>query len=115
MSDPRYRPRDFTSEPRAFGHAKGIRWRHANTDREHDLVEASRMQHYYALLIRNALEQSDMSIAAYAIEAGDTHDRISRILRGTAIMRFEDVARAQRILGHIVQPEIEKFDRHQSH
>lgn len=110
MSDPRYRPRDFTYEPRAFGYATDIRWKEATTDREADLIEASRIQHYFALLIRRRIRDEQIPMNRYVTKAGDTYDRISRILRGTAIMRFEDVARADRILGNIIEEALPEPD-----
>ena len=39
---------------------------------------------------------------AYADACNVPYDRLSKVMRGTAIIRFEDVAQAERLLGGMV-------------
>lgn len=60
---------------------------------------AARLQHQAAMKIANAVYSSDRSLTSYALEAGVAYQRLSQVLRGDVVMRFEDMATAQRILG----------------
>lgn len=49
--------------------------------------------------IRRAAERQYGSLARYADAVGLSYDRLTKIMRGTEIMRLEDIAQAQRYLG----------------
>jgi hypothetical protein len=97
VTKPRFSPRIYTNEPDAFGRARNIAWKPVvpGTDDQH---AAAQIQHLWAVEIRAAAIAKFKSVRGYANAAGINYHRISRILRGTEIMRLEDIAQAQRIL-----------------
>lgn len=98
VSDPRFKPRTFTFEPAAFGKARSIRWKPVENEQRAQLL-SSKMQHYYAYEIQRAIRSSTYgTVKAYATEAGVEYQRFTKVLRGDAIMRLEDVALAYDIL-----------------
>ncbi|MFD4993958.1 hypothetical protein ACFWH7_16630 [Cellulosimicrobium cellulans] len=101
MSDPRYVPRDLCGKPGAFGLEHDLPWPDAEDDHQFDLIAASRLQHYYCYLIRTQLAQQGITVVTYARLCGQSYERTAAMLRGAAVMRFDDVARAERILRQI--------------
>ena len=59
------------------------------------------MQHRYAVRIAKRSRTKYGSLKGYAEAAGLNYDRLSKIIRGEALMRFEDLANAERMLGGI--------------
>ena len=100
MSNPRFQPRDYASSP-DFGMYAGIGWKKSVSDKEHDRTNAARLQHMYAVAIRLKARARFKTIRAYADTCGVSYDRMAKVLRGEAIMRLEDIAQAERILGGI--------------
>lgn len=98
MSDPRFRPRAYTEEPQGFGKVASIRWIEAKSPREADRILASKLQHEYAVRINRRLKETGKSVREYAAMTGIGYDRVTRVLRGEAVMRLEDVAQAERLL-----------------
>jgi hypothetical protein len=99
MSAPRFRPRRYTPDPKLFGKAPVIRWNDVVTDQQATQVVASRIQHDYAVAIRAAADQQHGNLKAYAEATDADYQRLTRVLRGDAIMRLEDIADAHRHLG----------------
>ncbi|QEE62450.1 hypothetical protein FVA74_13365 [Salinibacterium sp. dk2585] len=101
MADFRYSPRSFTLDPLDFGKRADIRWRSTEEfdDREVDQLVASRFQHQCAVEVRARIAQRYPSLSEFADLAGLKYERLARVLRGEVIMRLEDVAMAQRLLG----------------
>jgi hypothetical protein len=97
VSNPRFEPRAFTNEPDAFGLARAISWRDADSDHV-DQANAARLQHLWALAIRAASKKQFGSVKAYSVAAQQNYDRLAKVLRGDTIMRLEDIAAAQRLL-----------------
>lgn len=71
-------------------------------------LQAAQMQHYYAMRIRRAIAEGThvkgkgmTRSRVYAQMAGTSYDRLVKMLRGEVIMRLEDVAAADRMLGDI--------------
>lgn len=98
MSNPRFRPRDFISDKIGFGLKSRPFWIKVYDPQQQRQLDAARMQHEWARLIWQALDRRDIELAEYARAAGDTSDRLERVLRGQVIMRLEDVATARRLL-----------------
>lgn len=98
MGNPRYQPRRYTDEPAGFGKVEGIQWKPVKAGAE-DQHRAAQLQHAWAVLIRRAAERQYGSLAKYADAVGISYDRLTKIMRGTEIMRLEDIAQAQRYLG----------------
>ncbi len=101
VSNPRFQPRWYSLEPRVFGRARHVGWKDAYGDQQRRQLLASQIQHDYAVAIRDAISASAVlgSVRDYAIKAGADYQRLAKVLRGEAIMRFEDVADAHRVLG----------------
>ena len=109
MSNPRFTPRRYTSEPENFGRTDWIDWVDDNdqpgksrSSYEKDRIAAAKLQHRFSVAIRKKASDKFGSLKAYARECEVPYDRLSKVMRGEAIMRLEDVAQAQRILGEIV-------------
>lgn len=99
MSDPRFKPRSYTSEPAAFGKALNIGWPDVG-EQEQTRLLASKMQHLFSYEIQEAIHRSPhRTVKAYAEASGLEYQRLTKLLRGEAIMRLEDIADAYRRLG----------------
>lgn len=94
-------PRDFTDEPNSFGRARTLKWKHVETLEMGTLLLASRWQHEYALRIRHRIHATKSNLKTYAGEAGTSYDRLGKMLRGVIVMRLEDIAVADIVLGDI--------------
>ncbi|WP_411700979.1 hypothetical protein [Conyzicola sp.] len=117
-SNPRFKPRDWAANPKHFGSSETIEWLDrprtksktppanesapdAEKREQHELDQrgAARRQHELALVIRQTAKiRGHYTITAYAEEFGLNYKRLNTILNGTAIMRLEDVANAERNL-----------------
>ncbi len=104
VSAPRFRPQHYTTEPRAFGRAFDLVWRKPWPGPSEDRLLASQMQNTYAFLIQDEAIRQHGSLKKYAEEAGVDYQRLTKLLRGEAIMRLEDIANAHRHL-HIPFPK----------
>lgn len=93
MTNPRFRPARYTTEPKLFGRARVIEWKAPG---EHELVQlvAAQLQHDLAFQIRERLNFGTLTIRDYATNAEISYQRLTRILRGTELMRIEDIATA---------------------
>ena len=100
VSNPRFQPRDYASGS-DFGMYAGIGWKKSVSDKECDRIDAARLQHMYAVAIRSKARARFKTVRAYADTCGVSYDRMAKVLRGEAIMRLEDIAQAERILGGI--------------
>ena len=90
---PRFHPRQYTEEPRAFGKAATIEWKRAPPGEEARHT-AAQMQHLWAVEIARAATVRFGSLKNYAEAAGVSYDRLTRVIRGEEIMRLEDIATA---------------------
>lgn len=102
MSDPKYRPRQWSVEPEAFGKAVQLRWKAPTTDTERAIVLAAQLQHLWSVRIRGRARDTGMPIKVLATRMGSSYDRVLKLLRGEAVMRIEDVAAAHLALGNII-------------
>jgi len=65
------------------------------------------MQHDWALRIRRAMRERNVTVKAYASRSDTpSYDRTVKMLRGDIIMRFEDVALAEVLLGGVFGPRV---------
>lgn len=109
MSDPRFQPR-LMAAPSArhhFGKVVEMSWIKGSTDLEEKRIATARLQHALAVKITGRLREKGLNIRSYADLAGVSYDRMAKVLRGEALMRLEDVADAQRLLGAILPPMLE--------
>jgi hypothetical protein len=68
---------------------------------------AAKIQHLYALRIRALLKARMLSLAEYARETGhDSGKRIGAFLRGEVVMRLDDLAWADLILGDVSEQAV---------
>jgi hypothetical protein len=105
MSDPRYRPRDWAVEPALFGVGMDIKWGDdVNVQSDFAQRGASALQHDVAVSVRNRLRDRPrrMSLKRLAAETEISYDRLSRLLRGEVVMRLEDIAAMEAVLGALV-------------
>ncbi|WP_168626986.1 hypothetical protein [Cryobacterium sp. BB307] len=101
MSEPRYRPRDYCLDWHGFGKALHVRWRPL-TGAEASRIAAARMQHLWAVRIRERARAERIPLKMYAERVGTSYDRLLKLLRGDLIMRLEDVGMAELVLGDVV-------------
>lgn len=101
MSNPRFHPNSFTYEPLAFGKAEVIKWKDVPLQ-DADRLLAAQIQHSLACLISKQARSKYGSLRAYAETADLNYDRLVKILRGEQILRLEDLAAAERHIGHVL-------------
>jgi len=104
MSDSRYVPRSFAVTPTEFGQKSGIEWV-PDTDlpnKELDWLRASQLQHGFSRQIRLAIGRDYESVQEFADVNELDYRRLSRMLRGEAIMRLEDLAAIERTLTQMI-------------
>ena len=104
MSDPRYRPRDFCVHPERFGEVGQVEWKAAEAS-DRIRLGAARLQHEWSKVIRRRLGEERVSLKVFATRAGTSYDRAAKVFRGETIMRFEDLAAAELLLGGVIRPE----------
>lgn len=101
MSDPRFQPRLMAvpSDRGRFGRVAQIAWLEGSTESEVKRIATARLQHALVVKIMAKLQDKGQNIRSYADLAGVSYDRMGKVLRGEALMRLEDVADAERLLG----------------
>jgi len=124
---PRYCPRDYCAEPESFGYARTVRWVPQADERSKALCIAAQMQHVYAVRIRQRAklldqqakdaakarrQSSDLpaevaagvpgkALKVLAAKSGTSYPRLLRALRGEVVLRLDDIAWADMVLGQI--------------
>ena len=124
---PRYCPRDYCAEPESFGYARTVRWIPQTDERSKALSIAAQIQHVYAVRIRQraklldqrakdaAKDQKTIPSQSAEVEAtvpgralkllaektGTSYPRLLRALRGEVVLRLDDIAWADLVLGQI--------------
>lgn len=109
MSDPRFQPR-LMAVPRDrpyFGKVARISWLEGSTETEEKRIATARLQHALAVKITGTLRDKGYNVRSYAKLAGVSYDRMAKVLRGEALMRLEDIADAERLLGLVVPALLE--------
>ena len=122
MSAPRYVPRSVCAEPDGFGKASGVRWITPRDEHSAALVRAAHLQHVYAVRIRTRAnlikngptatdpigplaarsdEDKRAPLKTLADRSGISYARLLRCLRGEIVMRLDDIAWADLVLGEI--------------
>jgi hypothetical protein len=103
MGVARFKPRSYSSEPKSFGKAANIGWKSFSDPAEKDRQWAAQFQHGYAVRINRRLQELGMTSREYSALTGVGYDRITKVLRGDAVIRLEDVSQAERLLGGIIE------------
>jgi len=102
MTSPRFIPRSYSEQPKLFGDTMLMTWRPLPEDASESLLDqagAAKMQHLAAVKIRDAAIAEHGSVKVYAEMFDMEYGRLTKLLSGTVLMRFEDLARAERNLG----------------
>jgi hypothetical protein len=102
MPAPRYVPRNYAPRDAAvFGKQRELRWVSVDnlTNDELDERRAAQIQHSISLQINEQILYRFDSLVDYADFAGAKPATLGRMLRGETVMRLEDIARAERLLG----------------
>lgn len=105
MTSRRFQPRAYTTQPEAFGKTALIEWVVPATTEDADRQKASMLQHNCVLLIRIRMKQRGLKLVEYATHTGLSYDRTAKMFRGEVMMRFEDLAQADRILGDVLRDD----------
>ncbi len=101
MSNPRFQPNSYLSDPAVFGRAAVVDWVESPENPSsswRDQFGASQRQHSLAYAIRTQAKRRFGSIKAYTDAFELNYQRISAVLRGDQIMRLEDIVNAERNL-----------------
>ncbi|WBM79120.1 hypothetical protein KIV56_11520 [Cryobacterium breve] len=79
-------------------------WKEPRSERDVFLA-AAKLQHLYAMRIRARIRSAEnsgpQSLKAYAAASGIKYDRVLTILRGETVLRLDDIAMADLILGEV--------------
>jgi 23S rRNA G2069 N7-methylase RlmK/C1962 C5-methylase RlmI len=113
VSSPTYVPRSLAVVPQQFGRVLELEWKSveevhraypklASTPaRAMAILRAAEFQSRYAARIRGRLKATKKPLKEYASEADSSYDRTSKVIRGWVLMRLEDIASADIILGEV--------------
>ena len=118
-------PRDFCAEPDSFGKASEVRWLPTSDERSAALTRAARFQHRQAVRIRMRARTKDAerrviaegraqrgveplaemrpALVVLAEKMGCSYPRLMRCLRGEVVMRLDDIAWADIVLGEVFE------------
>lgn len=104
MPNARYIPRMLCLDTLDFGSKKNLRWKDEDHLRieEVDYLGAAKLQHQFAMVVNERVDDRFTSLRDYASFAGVKYERWGRLLRGDIVMRLEDIALAQRIFGPLM-------------
>ncbi|GGI00151.1 hypothetical protein GCM10007170_36630 [Arthrobacter liuii] len=90
-----------------FGKVARISWLEGRTETEKKRIATARLQHALAVKITGTLRGMRYNVRSYAKLAGVSYDRMAKVLRGEALMRLEDIADAERLLGLVIPALLE--------
>jgi hypothetical protein len=111
MTDSRYVPRDLSDEPAGFGRAAILKWKSSDSIGGAARIRAANIQHFYTIRIRKRITDELMTAKQFAAKSGISYDRLMKVLRGEMIMRLEDIAAADLILGEVSELAIRDANR----
>ena len=102
MSSPKFQPRRSAMSADQFGKAEFVIWReNPKSPTAAEYLATAKMQHAYAVVIRKRARTKYQSIKGYAEACGVSYDRMTKVLRGEALMRLDDIGQAQHLLGDV--------------
>jgi hypothetical protein len=108
VTDSRYVPSSYSTEPRGFGRAEGLHWKTSNDVTELARIRASKLQHSYSVRIRKRMTDMSVSAKQFAAASGTSYERLLKVLRGDVIMRLEDIASADLVLGEVSEFAVQR-------
>lgn len=94
---PRYEPRALLIDPREFGRSLTPNLVERTAENASHIAGAQ-AQHVLSLRIRLALRGHGMTVTQLAASTGLNYQRLTRILRGTIVMRMEDLGLIARVI-----------------
>lgn len=118
MGDPRYEPRRYCVDPKEYGRVSDpvfvelddavgvVPETEGERRRQLDAVafaRASQRQHEYVFVIWRSLRLNRMTVTQYAARVGESPRRIGAVLRGEAVLREDDIERAEAVLRGVHQ------------
>ena len=101
MAKARYVPAQFATMRRMFGRRRDVAFREVGTPQKDAQAWASDLQHRYAMRIRDAIFKKGWTVVQYAEAADVTADHMHKLLRGEAILKLEDMAMADLLVGGV--------------
>ena len=104
-------PRNLSDEPGSFGQAEVLRWKSGESVGDATRIRAAKLQHFYSIRIRQRIKDKRLTAKQFASESGISYDRLMKVLRGEMIMRLEDIAAADLILGEVSELAIREANR----
>ena len=106
--------------PGSFGNSLFVHWREPRNRLEEIRLEAAKLQHAYALTIRNRIKSRPPhpqtgarrnTIKAYCTHVGIGYEQFARALRGQVPLQLEDLATAKIVLGDVYKEAIENYEQ----
>ena len=96
MSNPRYQPKSFSTEPLQFGKTIHIGWKEVEPETA-ELHLASRIQHQQCVAIHRAVTErySYRRLRGYTTEIDRQYEQFRRVMRGDAVIQLRDLAEAK--------------------
>ena len=102
VTSPKFEPRTFCVDPHLFGKYESIEWRAVDIGdaARTDQLQAARIQHKAALAMLRKIRSNPefRTVKRYAEAIGADPTRMGRLLRGSIVMRIEDLVSAERNL-----------------
>ncbi|MFJ3490672.1 helix-turn-helix domain-containing protein [Leifsonia aquatica] len=103
MTNPRYEPRFQMRDPDSFGRVQmGTFYALEDTPRTVAFARAAMFQHRWAYTTRQMLKAGrykGLNQQALAERSGISYQRLSRLLNGSIVLRLEDIAACESVLG----------------
>jgi hypothetical protein len=108
-------PASYSLEPTAFGYAMTLRWKTSEDQIEAARIQASKIQHLYAVRIRQRMADESVTPKRFATESRISYDRLMKVLRGDVIMRLEDIASADLTLKEVSEFAVHDASRRRAY
>lgn len=101
-------PRSWAVDPEVFGGAADIVWSYVASGKTEHYAQlvAAVVQHEYVLVIRRRLRLHQLDVKGYASKYNLPYDRTSKVMRGAVAISFQDLARADFLLGEILATDL---------
>lgn len=106
---PRYEPRLLLKNPREFGKKLEPEFV-AETGENSAQISGAMVQHVFAKGIREALMERGMSLLELSEWTGLNYQRLTRMLRGSVVMRIDDIGIFARHLPEAFDSSVGKYD-----
>lgn len=105
-----YEPRSQLSNPGEFGKKLSPEFVQETPDNTRH-ISGAMAQHAFAREVRRALNERGMDIVALSEGTGLNYQRLTRLLRGSAVMRLEDIGLISRTLPEVFDQGIKSMQQ----